>query len=200
MVKKLFYFLLAITFLIALYLTIFELLLHSFHAPFNGTIKDPIVHDTTWSYLIEQEYITFIELDLFNIYEKRHLLDVKKVLENSYSLWLYFSSLSLLILTIVIITSKNTLKIVSQYMVNLGIISLLILLGSSFNFLNTFNLFHSFFFTQNSWMFPKESLLIETFPLRYFQEFFLLFLVLTFLVLIFLKFYAKISDENFNNR
>jgi len=198
MVKKLFYFLLAITLLIAIYLTIFEFLLSNFHSPFNSEIKEPTAHNATWIYLLKQHYITFIEIDLFNIHEKRHLLDVKRVLDRTYSIWITLLSLTLLILIISFI--KNWIKKLLQYVVVIGTTINIFLTLLSLNFLNSFNLFHSLFFAQNSWSFPNNSILIECFPLLYFQEFFLFFLILSFLIFILLNFYVKITNENFNNR
>ena len=198
MVKKIIYFILAITLLIAIYLTLFEILLYNFHYPFNSPIKDPTTHTHTWIYLLKQHYISLIEVDAFNIHEKRHLLDVKRILETTHLLWIIVSSFTLLITLLLFIKKelKNILK--QSIIIGTAINTLLIML--SFNFLNSFNTFHKLFFTKNSWSFPKNSLLIDCFPLLYFQEFFALFLILSFLILIILNFYAKISYENFNNR
>jgi integral membrane protein (TIGR01906 family) len=198
MVKKILYTLLAIILLIAIYLSIFELLLHTFHTPLNHTINNPSLHNMTWIYLLKQHYISFIEIDDFNIYEKRHLLDVKRVLETTYLIWISLFSLALFIVILSFI--KKFTKILLRYVIITGVTTNMLLLLLSFNFLNSFNLFHRLFFSQNSWYFPKDSLLIKCFPLLYFQEFSLLFLILTFLTFAFLKIYAKISHENFNNR
>ena len=198
MVKKTIYFILAIILLTAIYLTLFELLLHNFHYPFNTPIKDPITHSNTWIYLLKQQYISLIEVDAFNINEKRHLLDVKRVLETTHFLWIIFSSFTLLLLIISFI--KKILKKVLNYSIAIGAVINTLFIILSFNFLNSFNGFHKLFFAQNSWNFPKNSLLIDCFPLLYFQEFFALFLILSFLIFIILNFYAKISYENFNNR
>jgi len=173
MVKKIFYIFLSIIILIGIYLTIFELILYNFHSPINSKIIEPTEHYNTWIYLLHQKYMGFIESDLLNIKEKRHLLDVKRVFKATHILWIISSSLGFLLF---IIFFKKTLKYIIIFGLTLNSLSLLL----SFNFLNSFNFFHSLFFKQNSWIFLKNSLLIKWFPLIYFQEFFAIFLLLSF--------------------
>jgi len=181
MVRYFFYIFISFIVLIALYLTIFELLLHNFHFSFNAEIEKPFVHSTIWRYLLHQKYITFIELDLLTIHEKRHLLDVKRVLNETFTLWIIFTPLAIFILTIFF---RKIVKIMVQFGVALNSLFLLL----SFNFLNYFEFFHTLFFRDKSWIFFNDSLLIEAFPLIYFQEFFIFFLLLTSLsFFVFLK-------------
>ena len=180
MVKKIFYIFLSLIVLTGIYLSLFELLLYNFHSPFNEAIINPSAHDATWTYLLHQKYITFIELDIFNIHEKRHLLDVKRVFKTTHILWMLTASLGFLIL---VIFFRKVIKYITLFGLSLN--SLLLLL--SFNFLNSFELFHSLFFKQNSWIFMKNSLLIEWFPLVYFQEFFALFLGVSFFIFVLAK-------------
>jgi len=177
MVKKLLYLLLTMVILTTIYITTFELILYSFHAPFFSTIKEPTIHNATWTYLLKQQYISFIELDAFNIHEKRHLLDVKRVFEQTYTLWLALSSISLFIIFIVKV--KYQFKTLLTYLSRIGLFINILFTIISLNFLNRFIYFHTLFFPQGTWSFPKESLLIKWFPLLYFQEFFILFLILT---------------------
>jgi len=186
MVKKLLYFLSVLIVLISIYLTVFELILHTFHSPFNSIIEESTAQNSTWVYLLKQHYITFIELDIFNLHEKRHLLDVKKVFESTYRLWLLSLAFSLLVLIPLIIHKK--LKIFSIYLCRTGFTFNILLLILSLNFLNTFTYLHTLLFSKNTWLFPKDSLLIEWFPLRYFQEFFVVFWVLSFLVFLYVKY------------
>ena len=186
MVKKLLYPLYLIIVLMSIYLTVFELILHTFHAPFNTTIKEPITQNLTWIYLLKQHYVTFIDSDLFNIHEKRHLLDVKKVFESTYRLWILSLILSFLVFIPLII--HNKLKIFSIYLYRTGLTLNILFLILSLKFLNIFTYFHTLLFSKNTWSFPKDSLLIEWFPLCYFQEFFVLFLVLSFLGFLYMKY------------
>ena len=173
MVKKTFYIFLSLIVLTGIYLTVFELLLYNFHSPIDGKIINSSAHYTTWTYLLHQKYITLIELDLLNIHEKRHLLDVKRVFKATHILWMISSSLAFLILTLFF---RRVIKYIALFGLSLNTLFILL----SFNFLNCFELFHVLFFKQDSWIFLKDSLLIEWFPLVYFQEFFSLFLVLSF--------------------
>ena len=200
MVKKLLYFILATLLLVTIYLTIFELLIYNFHSPFNSNIKEPIAHHTTWIYLLKQHYITFIELDIFNIHEKRHLLDVKKVFEKTYIIWLMVISISSIITLILMVKFKDNINKSLIYLYRIGFTINILLITLNLNFLNSFSYFHTLFFTKNTWTFPKNSILIEWFPLSYFQEFFSLFLILTFSLFFFIRTYAKIPHEYSNNR
>jgi len=180
MVKKTFYITLSIIVLTGIYLSIFELLLYNFHSPINSKIIEPLAHYNTWMYLLHQKYISFIEVDLLNIHEKRHLLDVKRVFKTTYILWMLFSSLAFVIL---VIFFRRVVKYIALFGLSLNTLFLLL----SFNFLNCFELFHTLFFKQNSWIFMKNSLLIEWFPLVYFQDFFSFFLLLSFSFFILFK-------------
>jgi hypothetical protein len=173
MVKKTFYICLSLIVLTGIYLSIFEFLLYHFHSPFNVKVINTSAYNTTWIYLLHQKYMTFIELDLLNIHEKRHLLDVKRVFKMTYMLWMLSASLGFLILTVFF---QKIIKYIAILGLSLNTFALLL----SFNFLNSFELFHALFFKQNSWIFLQNSLLIQWFPLIYFQEFFSLFLLLSF--------------------
>ncbi|HFU76486.1 MAG TPA: DUF1461 domain-containing protein [Arcobacter sp.] len=171
--KKFFYFIFIVIFTITLFLTLFELLLHIFHKPITFPIEDRITHSETWAYLLKQQYISFIDLDIYNISEKRHLLDVKRVLESTYNVWLILLGISFIGLTIF----RKTYKVFIQQTAILGLIVSALLIVSSINFISVFEFMHSLFFNAKTWIFPKESMLIELFPLVYFQQFFFLFLI-----------------------
>jgi len=176
MVKKLFYFFLSILILISIYLSLFELLIHTFKTPC----------DATWTYLLKQQYISLIDSDMFTIYEKRHLLDVKRLLETTQRIWIVSITLSLIILYFF----RKSIKIMTK----IGISINLLLLLFSFNFLNNFKLLHTFLFQESTWSFSKSSSLIQCFPLEYFQSFLTLFLLLSSLIFIFL-FWIKIENN-----
>ena len=180
MVKIFFYFILALIVLISIYLSVFELLLHSFHTPLGSELKEPIFQEATWTYLLHQKYITLIDLDHYTLHERRHLLDVKNILETTYRLWIYSIALSILILF-------TTFRTIIKYIIHIGVILNILFILLSFNFLKSFDFFHSLFFKSNSWIFSQDSILIEYFPLIYFQEFFILFFLLSFTLLFLLK-------------
>lgn len=196
MLKMLLYLTLAIIILLSIYLSIFEFLLYSFHSPFNSSIKEPLAHSSTWTYLLHQQYISFIEVDIFNIHEKRHLLDVKRVFEQTYSLWMFFTSLASLIFIFFLIKIRKSIKKLLTYTIVLGVTINSLFILFSLNFVEHFKFSHTLFFTQNSWIFSENSLLIEWFPLSYFQEFFLLFLLLNFSILLCVYFIKSLSFPN----
>jgi hypothetical protein len=179
MVKKFFYFSLAIIIVISIYLSLFEVLLYYFHSPLTHSIEDPLKQQATWTYLLHQKYLSFIEIDAYTIHEKRHLLDVKRFFEKVHIVWITFTFFSLIILPIFF---KHLIKII----IYLGITINTLFILFSLNFINSFDFLHTLLFTKNSWVFNKESKLIEYFPLIYFQEFFILFLGLSSLFFTFI--------------
>ena len=177
MVKKKFYLFLSILLLTSIYLSLFELLIHTFQTSCS----------LTWIYLLKQHYISLIDSDIFTIYEKRHLLDVKRLLETTQKVWIISLAFSLVILYFF----KKSIKIIST----IGICINFILLLFSFNFLNSFNLFHSLFFQNSTWFFPKNSSLLQCFPIEYFQNFLMLFLLISSLIFLFLLWIQKVYNK-----
>ena len=171
--KKVFYFIFIAIFSITLFLTVFELVLYNFQEPIASPIRDLTTHTATWMYLIKQQYTAFIDLDIYNIYEKRHLLDVKRVLDSTYKLWLVLLSLS--IISLVLFRKKY--KIFLKQVAIFGLALSILLIVSSINFMSSFQFFHGLFFNAKTWIFPSNSTLIELFPLIYFQQFFFIVLV-----------------------
>ena len=120
----------------------------------------------TFDYLLQNRplLLNYTELEL------SHLQDVQRVM--TFVNYLFY--LSLLICTIIITaTIKN--KILRQRLFFWGgfstiIVVILILICSLVGFNSTFTIFHEIFFPQGNWIFPSESLLIETFPLEFFEN------------------------------
>jgi uncharacterized membrane protein len=181
----------ALLFSLMLLLSSFELTLFFFHSPFGSTIIEPQAHSITWIYLLKQKYISFIDLDIFNIYEKRHLLDVKRLFEKIYSLWIIISAISLSLLLFFYLRSREKFFLILRYSSIVGSITTLIYLLILFNFLENFTYLHQLIFPHYSWIFPPNSILIEWFPLSYFQEFAII-MVLIYLGLFFFIFYIHI--------
>ena len=179
MVKKTLLFLVTIVVAITIQLTLFELLLHIFHTTINSTANQEII-SSVWNYLLKQRYITFIDLDIFTIHEKRHLLDVKRVLENSYNIWLWLFTTTIFLLFI--LKEKRGEVLNRSRVVTIIIAVSLILI--SLNFLDSFNSFHTLFFKNQSWIFDPNSTLIEIFPIEYFQQFFIIFIGLNILAIL----------------
>lgn len=185
MVKKVFYFALAMMVLLTIYLSIFETLLHTFQSSFGNDMSQNENHNAIWVYLLQQQYESFIELEQLSIHEKRHLLDVKRILEDVYTVWTVLVPLG----TVLLVLFFN--KIVA-YVFYVGLaLNLSVILLFGYNFISSFDRFHAFFFVTNSWRFPQDSILIEVFPLNYFQEFLILFIVMSTMVFALLYFLKK---------
>lgn len=176
MVKSFFYITLALVVLMAIYLSIFEALLQLFQMPFGSNLNQHEAHDKIWHYLLAQEYESFIELEALSLHEKRHLLDVKRILESTYTLWMFVMPFAI----VVLILFFNKIVAYIFYMGLAFNVSTIALFG--YNFLSSFDTFHTFFFVHGSWRFSHDSLIIEIFPLHYFQEFFILFMLLSSLL------------------
>lgn len=121
----------------------------------------------------QQETIDFLnnkqELNLnYTTNEVSHLEDVKGVM-NLIDYLFYFR---LIIITLIITyyrKNKDQLKKLFKCggittLISIGLILLFVLI--SFN--TTFTIFHQIFFPQGNWLFPIDSLLIQTFPIGFF--------------------------------
>ncbi len=120
----------------------------------------------------DQEFLSPQE---FNQREITHMADVKKVIQNMNSFLLFYTSLSIILLlyTSTKLSNKNFKKFLSDYLRIGSIITLITITTLSFLALNfdfAFNLFHSLLFQQGTWLFPKSSVLIQLFPIAFFQQ------------------------------
>jgi len=194
--KKILISIFALLIVITVFLTIFEITLYLFHSAFNQNILSLKTHNSIWDYLLYQEYISFIDLDIFTINEKRHLLDVKRLLEKINQIWLtllFFSFAGVIIISF----KKLWFSIISKiYLWSLILLIFLIML--SLNFLTNFNFLHSLFFIDNSWVFSQNSILIKLFPIIYFQQFFfiIIFFNMVFLAIYFKVYLSFVSETN----
>ena len=185
--KRLAYVLFLIFFIVTLLLSLFEVTILWFHSPLNTIPFNASIRESTWLYLLKQHYVTFIDIDAYTIQEKRHLLDVKRSLEEVYQLWLFL--LGFVFLGFKVIAKHYQIFLYRSSI--LGLTVLFILLLSLFDFLENFKFLHSLVFLENTWIFPKNSLLIELFPLHYFQEFLVLVVLQSFILFLVLYFVNK---------
>ncbi|CAA6816209.1 MAG: Unknown protein [uncultured Sulfurovum sp.] len=170
-----------------LFLTLFEFLLHAFHKALLTESINLKVETATWVYLLEQQYMSFIGLDIYTVHEKRHLLDVKRILETTFKLWLI---LFVLVLMGIVFYKKYVPKVMKE-VGRLGLALTFILLLTAVNFIAVFEFFHLLLFHANTWVFPESSMLIKLFPLIYFQQFFAIFVVLSLLLFLTLFFFSN---------
>jgi len=100
--------------------------------------------------------------------ESSHLNDVKKVMR-MVNFFFYFSLIVIILMLTYYRKEKEELVKLLYY----GGITTLVALGSIFIlsllfFNQAFTIFHLLFFPQGNWIFPIDSLLIQTFPLDFF--------------------------------
>ncbi|HHH53392.1 MAG TPA: DUF1461 domain-containing protein, partial [Bacteroidetes bacterium] len=60
----------------------------------------------------------------------------------------------------------------------------------SFDFSDSFSFLHQMIFPHNSWIFQPSSILIIWFPLSYFIEFFLIFILFNLIAISTLRYYS----------
>lgn len=102
--------------------------------------------------------------------ELAHLDDVKKLIQRTDYL-IYFS---LLVSTLILTYYKRKKDYISKLLKigGITIIAAVIIMAIVlvFKFNAAFTVFHFFLFPQGNWLFPADSLLIQIFPLVFFQE------------------------------
>ncbi len=169
--------------LLALLLGLFELILHTFHTPFGYSLVEPQAQMQTWEYLLQQHYVSLIDVDLFSIHEKRHLLDVKRLFDRLYLLWLILLAVGSAGGVLLYVRFRSTFKRLRYDLWIMGVGSALLLIMALIFFQESFEWLHQLLFPYQSWLFPPDSLLIEWFPEVYFIEFIGLYLLLLTLLL-----------------
>jgi len=111
--------------------------------------------------------------DDFNSRETSHLVSVKRLFTNVKRL--YFLSLLMLALLVVYLLKKGRLKqrihssLLWSAIFSLSLLLLIFLASANFDVF--FNNVHKPFFDADTWLFPADSLLIQTFPQQFFQDF-----------------------------
>jgi integral membrane protein (TIGR01906 family) len=143
-----------------------------------------------WTYLTNDsgvEYLEELRFDdgkpVFNERELSHMDDVKNVVKGS--LYVFYGTLALLAITG--LWSRRPAQM-SAFLKGLrtggwiivgvaGVIATIVLIGMFLLpgvFWSFFSGFHTIFFTGDSWMFQYSDTLIRMFPLRFFQDVFLI--------------------------
>jgi integral membrane protein (TIGR01906 family) len=101
---------------------------------------------------------------IFDAREKEHLTDVKDVI-----LLLRWISLVLLILFLALMTKADASKV---FIMGFWLLVILALLSGFIPFDTVFEKFHQTFFSDGSYLFPANSMLIIMYPAGFFQAFF----------------------------
>jgi integral membrane protein (TIGR01906 family) len=166
--------------------------------------------------LFDENEIVF-QNSSFSEREKEHLNDIRLLINktnNIYKFINYFVLILLSFLLLYIFKTKNQKnKLFYLYKSNLIIIGGSIILTILFvsiisvfgllSFHSSFSFFHKIFFENNSWIFPKDSLLITLYPLNFFKNFFwniIINIIKTTItygsILIFIIIYMRIKNKN----
>ncbi len=136
------------------------------------------LQQVTWRYLLEEPYEHLINSKAYSIEERRHLLDVKRLI-NDFKEGVLLTLGIFLVFVLLLVVKKQVSK---DDIIQINTISIIAALGFGLLgivfFNHFFNQLHTLFFHNGSWVFSEMSLLIKLFPYRYFQEFFIIVLLI----------------------
>lgn len=119
-------------------------------------------------------------LESFNEQEARHMQDVKRIVD--VLILLFYLSLIMFVFTSgYLMYEKKFTKNVFVYssLASIAVIVLIFLL--SMNFQAFFIKFHQVFFSNNLWLFSKDSVLVNLFPLEFFKDILIRILAIDFI-------------------
>ncbi|HLC63115.1 MAG TPA: DUF1461 domain-containing protein [Candidatus Nanoarchaeia archaeon] len=120
-----------------------------------------------------------LKTGFFTLNEKKHLGDVKGILDNAFGVFYLALGASFLILIYLLVEKKD----ISYDFIFSGVITLCIVLIAAaialFNFSWLFTEFHLFSFDNELWLLPGNSNLIMMFPREFFFAIFLRILLIT---------------------
>ncbi len=142
-------------------------------------------------YLINQEDISFLKnlkmadgIQLFNDRELRHMVDVKNLVQAALLVWRIVSIGVLLIIILLVIKNQQPIIRSSLFLSGLSTLGLILLILAMvlINFYELFNYFHYLFFTGDTWLFFESDTLIRLFPLKFWQDAFILVGLFTVMV------------------
>jgi uncharacterized membrane protein len=134
---------------------------------------DSIKHQEVLSYLLLIDNSGFIKTEGFTLLEKRHLLDVKRLLIDLQKIFI----LGMILSSTLFIFFRNKLKRLTHHtLFILFIFSSILLIFTLIDFFYFFKGLHPYFFTEGSWLFEKDSQLIILFPIVYFQQFIFIYM------------------------
>jgi len=142
------------------------------------------------NYLTNDEDISYLgdlrfedDKEVFNARELEHMIDVKKVVKTSLTVWYALLGFTFAVLMwFVIMGAWKPLRqglIGGAWLTVSLIVALIIFIAVSFN--NLFDRFHQLFFKDGTWLFYESDTLIRLFPLTFWRDAFILVSVLTLL-------------------
>jgi integral membrane protein (TIGR01906 family) len=158
-----------------------------------------LTNDEDISYLGDSRFDDGSEV--FNERELEHMLDVKKVVKTSLSVWyalIGFFFASMMWFSVMGIWKPLNKAIIWGSWLSIGlIVAILIFLAISFNQL--FEKFHQLFFKEGSWLFYQDDTLIRLFPLEFWRDAFIIVCLLSILVastILIVKAFLSKSNKN----
>ena len=176
------------------------------------------INDEVLNYLKNGKNNNLIENDFFNEREKRHLLDVRNLVQGALSIYYFVITLFLLsIITLFLLMNFNFMGISRKLLIILTFGSLLTFLGaglgyllSSLNFNFAFGAFHKTFFNPGTYLFnPEFESIVVLYPEKLFLDllvrviFGIIFssvILLFFFLILFFIFFKRNFPKKFPSR
>lgn len=154
------------------------LLIFSFQAPLAHSYPPLILqlNADIWDYLLVENAWILINHMRLDAHEERHLLDVKRLVW-----WLFIlTAFMVLIFSSSLYRVKAQWRLLCRHIALLGwsVVGAVLLLVAFSGFRVGFVYFHELLFVPGSWWFAADAGLIQAFPLVYFQQFALFFVLL----------------------
>lgn len=112
--------------------------------------------------------------------EIAHLEDVRKVMKITNAVFYFSLLVCALILTSYRKNKNQALKVLKYGSITTIIVLIFMILAALLNFTTLFTIFHQIFFPQGNWLFPPNSLLIQTFPVTFFYSISITIFLFTF--------------------
>jgi integral membrane protein (TIGR01906 family) len=146
-----------------------------------GISMEYLLNDSDISFLADQRLPD--GSPLYNERELSHMLDVKIVLQRALGVW----GILLLVLTGLVFWSwrsgwlPDLFRALAHGSIATLVIIAMVLVGVAVSFYQLFTYFHKLFFTGDTWIFNYSDTLIRLFPLRLWQDGFIMMGVLTVL-------------------
>jgi integral membrane protein (TIGR01906 family) len=145
--------------LIPLFILLFNLQFLIFN--YNYSFENKTINDNLLDYLNSKEELKFnyTEREIIHLHDVKNLVNILRIM-------IY---ILLLMIIILFITNKNfSYMLIISGLITIGIILIILL----FNFNLLFVKFHELLFTNDYWLLPENSLLINTYPIEFFMGFF----------------------------
>jgi uncharacterized membrane protein len=133
---------------------------------------DSIARQDVLYYVAISSESGFIQMDRFTLPEKRHLLDVKRLIDSLQQILIISTLLSAILFTFLHHQFISVLRS-ALFLLLIFSVVLLVIVISYFPYL--FKSLHPYFFIGDSWLFNKNSQILQLFPIGYFQSFAILY-------------------------